>query len=83
MNYKKRISYLSFLLLGLSLSAQTPIDQKATKKTQNLLANLHEISSQGFMFGHQDDQAYGVGWKAEEGRSDVKETAGSFPAVHG
>lgn len=83
MNYKKRISYLSFLLLGLSLSAQTPIDQKATKKTQNLLANLHEISSQGFMFGHQDDQAYGVGWKDEEGRSDVKETAGSFPAVHG
>ena len=24
------------------------------------------------MFGHQDDLAYGVGWKYEPGRSDIK-----------
>ena len=62
---------------------QKPIDPDATWKTQELLINLHEIAEHGFMFGHQDDQAYGVGWKEEKGRSDVKETAGSFPAVHG
>lgn len=41
------------------------------------------ISTKGVMFGHQDDQAYGVGWKAENGRSDVLEVSGSYPAVHG
>lgn len=65
------------------LAGQAPIDPQATKKTRHLLNNLHEISERGIMFGHQDDMAYGVGWKAEDGRSDVKETAGSYPAVHG
>ncbi len=63
--------------------AQVPIDDKASKKTRSLLENLHAISRSGFMFGHQDDMAYGIGWKAEEGRSDVLETAGSYPAVSG
>lgn len=35
------------------------------------------------MFGHQDDPAYGIGWKYEDGRSDVKEVAGDYPAVVG
>lgn len=35
------------------------------------------------MFGHQDGDAYGVGWRATEGRSDVKDVTGSYPAVHG
>lgn len=35
------------------------------------------------MFGHQDDLAYGIGWEAEEGRSDVKEVCGDYPAVYG
>lgn len=35
------------------------------------------------MFGHQDDLAYGVGWKYEPGRSDVKEVTGNYPAVYG
>jgi mannan endo-1,4-beta-mannosidase len=63
--------------------AQTPADPRATGKTTRLYHNLKIISQQGFMLGHQDDQAYGVGWKAEPGRSDVLETAGSYPAVHG
>ncbi len=73
----------TFILLIPVISLAQPIDKQATKPTRNLLQNLKLISSKGFMFGHQDDQAYGVGWKAEDGRSDVKETAGSFPAVHG
>ena len=76
------------LILGMSvffieISAQLPIDKKASKKTKHLLSNLNTIAGRGFMFGHQDDQAYGVGWKDENGRSDVLETSGSYPAVHG
>ena len=63
--------------------SQVPIDNQATKRTKSLLTNLHLIAERGFMFGHQDDQAYGVGWKEEKGRSDVKESVGTFPAVHG
>lgn len=71
------------LMLPLVLHAQKPVDRKATRTTKHLLTNLKLISEKGFMFGHQDDQAYGVGWREVEGRSDVLETAGSFPAVHG
>ena len=35
------------------------------------------------MFGHQDALAYGVGWKYEAGRSDVKEVTGEYPALYG
>ena len=35
------------------------------------------------MFGHQDDLAYGHGWVYEEGRSDVKDVCGDYPAVYG
>lgn len=69
--------------LSVATFGQQPIDDQATQKTADLLTNLHEIARQGFMFGHQDDLAYGVGWKEIKGGSDVKETAGSFPAVHG
>ena len=35
------------------------------------------------MFGHQDDPFYGIGWAYEDGRSDVLETCGDYPAVMG
>jgi len=35
------------------------------------------------MFGHQDDLAYGHNWVYEEGRSDVKDVCGDYPAVYG
>ncbi|MBR07235.1 MAG: beta-mannosidase [Rickettsiales bacterium] len=76
-------AFMVSLMLPLVVLAQMPIDEQATEKTECLLINLHEISKTGFMFGHQDDQAYGVGWKAERGRSDVKDVLGTFPAVHG
>ena len=41
------------------------------------------IEQKVIMFGHQDDTAYGHTWKYEEGRSDVLETAGDYPAVMG
>jgi len=60
-----------------------PADKKATKETIALYDNLKKLLNKGFMFGHQDDLAYGVGWKYEDGRSDIKDVTGDYPAVYG
>ncbi len=74
---------LNLLCLGGIMAQRLPIDLKATPETKNLYAGLHRLARQGVMFGHQDALAYGIGWKYEEGRSDVKEVAGEYPAVFG
>lgn len=58
-------------------------DKNATLETVNLYQNLFKLSEKGIMFGHQDDLAYGVNWKYEEGRSDIKDVTGDYPAVYG
>lgn len=58
-------------------------DRKATKETKNLYKNLQHLYGKEVLFGHQDDMAYGVGWKYEEGRSDIKDLTGEYPAVFG
>ncbi|WP_233578001.1 glycoside hydrolase family 26 protein [Hanamia caeni] len=84
---KKTFSILfivGFLILdGLCLQAQNPIDSLAGKETKNLFFNLMKLKNKGIMFGHQDDLAYGVGWKYVPGKSDVKEVTGDYPAVYG
>jgi hypothetical protein len=62
---------------------QLPSDKKATKETTALYNNLRKLLNKGFMFGHQDDLAYGVGWQYEDGRSDIKDVAGDYPAIYG
>ncbi len=64
-------------------TAGLPADKMATKETVALYRNLKKLLPKGIMFGHQDDLAYGVNWKYVAGRSDVKETAGDYPAVYG
>jgi len=54
-----------------------------TKETQQLLKNLRKMHTTGFMFGHQDDTAYGIGWDGDKNRSDVKSVCGDYPAVCG
>ena len=72
------------LLFFAVATAQTlPIDKKATPETRNLYLNLQRLAQKGIMFGHQDDLAYGIGWKYQPGRSDVKEVVGEYPAVVG
>jgi mannan endo-1,4-beta-mannosidase len=81
---KRRISGLVLLALcSYAGYSQSPIDSKATAETRALYDNLGKYAALGFMFGHQDGDAYGVNWKAVEGRSDVKEVCGSYPAIHG
>jgi mannan endo-1,4-beta-mannosidase len=58
-------------------------DKKATPETNILYKNLFELSKKAILFGHQDDLAYGVNWKYEDGRSDVKDVTGDYPAVYG
>lgn len=84
----KRSIFLIFLAIIFCFSIQTfsqnlPIDKNVTQQTRVLYANLQSISSKGVLFGHQDDLAYGIGWKAEDGRSDVKDVCGSYPALYG
>ena len=82
---------LAFLFLQTSCSQKLqvadyrmlPVDPQATQETKNLYANMKRLSKEGIMFGHQDDLAYGIGWKYEYGRSDVKEVVGEYPAVVG
>ncbi len=59
------------------------VDHKATKKTQALFLNLKNIAGKGILVGHQDDLAYGVGWKDQPGRSDIKDVCGDYPAFFG
>jgi len=58
-------------------------DKQATPQTTHLYNNLQKLLAHGFMFGHQDDLAYGVGWKYEPGRSDIKDVTGDYPALYG
>lgn len=85
----KRISIFSALVFALqSCGAQQQqtgglCDSEATAETKALYKNLQKISTTGFLFGHQDALAYGVNWKYEEGRSDVKDVTGDYPALYG
>lgn len=82
---KRATLFLSLLLLfGGSLSAQQgPVDKQATTETINLFHNLKKLPARGFLFGHQDDLAYGVGWKYIPGRSDIRDVTGDYPGLYG
>jgi mannan endo-1,4-beta-mannosidase len=89
----KKMKLISSLLIStiLMFSASTcqgksPLkmaDPKASATTVNLFLKMKELTKQGFMIGHQDDMAYGVGWKAPNGKSDVYKVCADYPAVFG
>lgn len=78
-----RILAILAVLVSAPLLGQELVDKNATAETKALYENLRRITQYGFMFGHQDTDAYGVGWKGDANRSDIKDVTGSFPAVHG
>ncbi len=94
-NHAERFPELLYLLLVLILflpvpgSAQVsrgailPSDSAADIKTVNLYQNLAALSDSFIMIGHQDALSYGVGWKGDADRSDIKDVTGSHPAVYG
>jgi hypothetical protein len=52
-------------------------------QSQQLEERLCSLLHSGYMAGHQDDPFYGIGWAYEEGRSDVLQSVGDYPAVMG
>jgi mannan endo-1,4-beta-mannosidase len=58
-------------------------DSNATKETVLLYHNLKKLSETKVIFGHHDATAYGIGWRDEPNRSDVKEVVGSYPGLYG
>lgn len=79
---KTSFCLLFFALMYLGGFAQLA-DKQAGTETQKLYKNLYHIYGKRILLGHQDDLAYGVGWKYQEGRSDIKELTGQYPAVMG
>lgn len=83
---KTFLAILSTVILATqpcSSQEELPADISASKETVQLYRNLRKLSQKGFLFGHQDDLAYGVEWRYKEGRSDVRETAGDYPGIYG
>ena len=89
---RRRLLCVALLLAGacrgatsgaVAPAAAATVDRDATPETRALFANLRRLAPNGVLFGHEGDLAYGVTWRDEPGRSDVKETAGSYPAVYG
>jgi mannan endo-1,4-beta-mannosidase len=60
-------------------------DPVATRRARERVSRtLHRLSrSARFALGHEDATAYGVGWKGDVDRSDVKSVCGSHVAVYG
>jgi mannan endo-1,4-beta-mannosidase len=79
------ISVLLILSACLSQAETNPgmADAKASAATVKLFSEMKELTSRGFMIGHQDDMAYGIGWKAPNGKSDVYKVCSDYPAVFG
>lgn len=71
---------ISFVISGCAVRQSDP---KASRETAQLYKNLLSLSETRILFGHQDDLAYGVSWKYQNDRSDVKELTGEYPALFG
>jgi beta-mannanase len=91
-NSQKNILKIAFCILfctnlffspKLSSQELKLVDKEATEATKALFHNMFTASKKVIMLGHQDDAAYGREWYNQAGRSDVKETAGDYPAVVG
>ncbi|MDE1191090.1 MAG: glycosyl hydrolase [Arachidicoccus sp.] len=82
----KKILILPLLLLSLFTTLGQKnffSDKAATKETVLLYQNLKRSAQSGFLFGHQDDLAYGIHWKYQKDSSDVKSITGDYPGLFG
>lgn len=79
------ILLVSTLLIVNGCGVSTSNRKKETPSV-SLLNKLNSINSEGILFGHQDDLAYGIDWKYKGGDkldSDVKRATKQYPAVLG
>ncbi|MCS3201989.1 glycoside hydrolase family 26 protein [Candidatus Bacteroides intestinigallinarum] len=66
-----------------SKDAYKIVDSKALENVKLLYKNLKRLEGKNILFGHQDDLAYGNGWKYIPKASDVEKVTGQYPAVIG
>ena len=67
---KNILTLIASIFIGTSCSSQQIIsntnlslsDKKATPETVSLYKKLNRLTQKGYLFGHQDDLAYGVNW---------------------
>lgn len=52
-----------------------------TSETKLLTINLKNTAKKGYLFGQHDATLYGIGWKGDKERSDVKSVCEDYPAV--
>jgi len=73
------------MLCGIAAQGQVylPSDRFATPGTRFLYQSMQRLVGAGVIFGHHDDMAYGVGWRGDKDRSDIKSVTGSYPALYG
>ncbi len=58
------------------------IDPLATPKTKYLHMNLEQGAGQRLIFGMHDATGYGVGWKGDDDRADIRDVCGDYPALY-
>ncbi len=92
--------YLSIIAAALVIAscggnkhkADDPLaDSGRTQRTENLLNNLKLLGDSAvYLFGHQDDTLYGIGWSfesidstASQQHSDIKSICNDYPALVG
>ena len=82
---KKRyvLTCIVFICHCTILTAQICSDIEATPMTKALYANLYKLKDKFTILGHQDALAYGVGWKYENGRSDIKSVVNDNAGLYG
>ncbi|MFV0377828.1 MAG: glycoside hydrolase family 26 protein [Mangrovibacterium sp.] len=83
MNAIQKTILLIFVLTMLAAASCQPKTKVPEPGRKQLLTALEIVKGKGILFGHQDDLAYGVGWKYVAGESDVKRVAGDYPALFG
>lgn len=82
----KNFKILTFVFLASAFIVACSKKRDEILKPSNskeLMESLKVLGDSAILFGHQDDLAYGIGWEYEPDRSDIKETAGDYPALFG
>lgn len=84
----KQLIILSVSLFLLSCSEKQELmlaDKQAGEETIKLYERIKSATRQGFLIGHQDATAYGVGWTYSEGKTscDIELVCGDYPALYG
>lgn len=81
----KKMLFLLLAFYGLAgcNERNIPCDPRAEQRVHDLYTRLTALKDEGVMIGHQDDLMYGHSWEYEDGRSDIMEVCGSYPAVMG